>query len=298
MRQREKAPTARRYGLLRAVAASPVMLGGLAVTVLLAGALGPWAPAASLGWLALAGFWLTTAGERVAVRVAYRYRRPSNEQRDALRAAFAVAASRTGIAAGDVDLYVRSGTESINAYAAGRRSIAVSGGLVAAIDRAQLTVPQAGALVAHEIGHLRTQGTRYGLMVAWLSAPWRAVIALFGGMVRLVVDKVPTARAGLLLLGPIVLGVAVVQGVQQHAWVPVAAMILVGVLLVVQPLLDAALSRAGERAADAYALAAGFGPDLAEALMSLERSADPGNLGLRSSHPSRRSRIEQLLMSA
>lgn len=293
----EKAPKQRRYGLWRAAAAAPVMLGGLAVVVLLAGALGRWAPVASLGWLAAAAMWLTTAGERVAVRVAYGYRRPNAEQLQMLQAPLSVAQARAGLGGADVDLYVRRGIERSNAYAAGRRSIAVSAGLLARLQRGQVTGPQVGALLAHEVGHLQTRSTRYGLAVGWLSAPWRAVVALIGGMLRLIVGKVPTARAGLVVSGPIVLVVAAVQGVQQHAWVPLSAMLLVGVLLIVQPLVDTALSRAGERAADAYAVACGLGPDLAEALRTFDTPArDGGNAW--ASHPPRDRRIRELSAAA
>ena len=84
------------------------------------------------------------------------------------------------------------------------------------------SAPQVGALLAHEIGHLHTRSTRYGVAVAWLSAPWRLVVALLGGMLRGIVGKVPTARAGLVVLGPIILVVAAVQGVQERAWVPLS----------------------------------------------------------------------------
>jgi STE24 endopeptidase len=272
------------------------MLGGLAVVVLLAGGLGRWAPAASLGWLLLAGLWLTPAGERVAVRVVYRYRRPTAAQLATLRAPVALAQTRTGVSDRALDVHVRGGSDRLNAYAAGRRSIAVSGRVVTALDRGQLTVPQVAALLTHEIGHLHTRSTRYGLAVAWLTAPWRVVVALFGGLLRGIVGKVPTARAGLVVLGPVELVVAAVQGVQQHAWVPLAAMLVVGVLLIVQPLADAALSRAGERAADAYAAACGLGPDLGAALQSFD--GDPGAGGPWASHPLRERRIRDLAATA
>lgn len=299
MTQLEKVPRAGRSGLWRALVAAPVMLGGLAVVVLVAGPLGPWAPVVPLGWLALAGVWLTRSGERVAVRIAYRYRRLDTEQAAQLRAAFAVAESRTKVGMSELDVYVRAGTgNSINAYAAGRRSVAVSEGAIAAVADGRLTVPQVGALVAHELGHLQSRCTRYGLAYAWLGAPWRAVVAVLGGMLRLIVGKVPTARAGLVVLGPIVLAVAVVQGVQQHAWVPLAAMVTVGVLLIVQPLAAAALSRSGERAADAYAVQCGLSPELAGALQAFEQAAGAGGGRAWASHPSRDRRIRDLAAAA
>lgn len=294
MTQREPARKVRRYGAWRALSAGPVMLGGLAVMVLVAGPLGAWAPAVPLTWFALAGLWLTGGGERVAVRVAYRYRRLTGSERAVLAPAVDVAESRTQISAGSVDLYVRAGPRDINAFAAGRRSIAVTEGLLAAVEQERLTAAQAGGLLAHEIGHLRICSTRYGLAIAWLSAPWRAVVGVLGGMLRLIVGKVPTARAGLVVLGPIVLAVAAIQGVQQQAWVPLAAMLLAGVLLVVQPLADAALSRAGERAADSYAVACGLGPELADALRSFTSPGAGQRHTAWASHPSRDRRIREL----
>lgn len=226
MTHMEKAPRAGRSGLWTAVIAAPVVLGGLAVVVLVSGPLGAWAPVVPLAWLAAAALWLTRPGERVAVRLAYRYRRLSAEQDAQLHAGLAVAEARTTVPSRDVDVYVRVGSgDSINAYAAGRRSVAVSEGLLAAAAAGRLSASQVGALVTHEIGHLRSRGTRYGLSIAWLGAPWRALAAMLGGLVRLIVGKVPTARAGLVVMGPLVVGVAVVQGVQQHAWVPLAAMV-------------------------------------------------------------------------
>lgn len=295
MTQLEKAPRVGGAAVWRALVAVPVMLGGLAVVVLVAGPLGAWAPVAPLAWLALAGVWLTASGERVAVRVAYRYHGLTTEQAAQLRAGFAVTESRTKIGMNDVDVYVRVGTgNTINAYAAGRRSIAVSEGLLAAVADGRLTTAQTGALLTHEVGHLHSRGTRYGLAIAWLSAPWRAVTAVSGGLLRLIVGKVPTARAGLVVLGPVVLAVAIVQGVQQHAWVPLTAMVTVGVLLIVQPLAAAALSRSGERAADAYAMQCGLGPDLAAALQAFEQAGGGDRRGAWASHPARERRMRDL----
>jgi STE24 endopeptidase len=297
-RSRERAHRARRFGLWRAVAAGPVMLGSLAVVVLIGGALGQWAAVLPLAWLAVALVWLTAAGERVAVRVAYGYRRTDTARGRALVPAFGVALARSGQTASSFDLYVRAkagSANSVNAYAAGRRSVAVSAGLVAALARGELTPGQGGALLTHELGHLRIGATRYGLAVAWLTAPWRAVVAVFGGLVRLAVGKVPTARAAWIVLGPIVVAVAVVQGVQQHAWVPLAALVVAALVLALHPLVDAALTRAGERAADAYAVECGAGPDLADALDRLAATAREG--GWRDTHPARSERIATLAAS-
>lgn len=288
-----KRDAGRRYDLWRAAAASPAMVGSLAVVALLAGGLGMWAPVVPLAWLAAAPMWLGTAGERLAVRIAFGYRRPDKHARDVLNASLEHARARCDVDAAWFDVYVRARTLSVNAYAAGRRSVGVSAGLVDMLARGQLTTGQGSALITHEIGHLQTCATRYGLAVAWLTAPWRAVVAVFGGLVRLIVGKVPTARAAVLVLWPIVLVVTAVQAVQQHAWVPFALLIAVGVVLAVQPLVEAALSRAGERAADAYAIALGAGPDLAAALNSMPQPASAAGR-LRDTHPGRAARVAYL----
>jgi STE24 endopeptidase len=288
-----KRPAARRYDLGRAAAASPAMVGSLAVVVLLAGGLDAWAPVVPLAWLAAAPIWLSTAGERLAVRVAFGYRRPGKHARDMLNAALETARTRCDVDADSFDVYVRPRATVLNAHAAGRRSVAVTAGLVNALARGMLSPAEGGALLTHEIGHLQTRDTRYGLAVAWSTAPWRAVAAVFGGLVRLIVGKVPTARAAVLVLWPLVLVVTAVQAVQQHAWVPLAVLATVAVVLAVQPIIDAALVRAGERAADDYAIWLGAGPDLAAALSRM--SSSPGEAGrLRDTHPARAARIARL----
>jgi STE24 endopeptidase len=301
MSRTTRTPCARRYGLWRALAAAPAMLGGLAVVVLLAGGLGRWTPVVPLAWLVLGPLWLTAAGERIAVRVAFGYRHPVDQARTALAAAIEAARARCGGDLPAFELYVRPRATALNAHAAGRRSVAVTAGLVNALARGTLSPAEGGALLTHEIGHLRARDTRYGLAVAWLTAPWRAVVAVFGGLVRLIVGKVPTARAAVLVLWPLVLAVTAVQAVQQHAWVPLAVLAAVGVVLAVQPLVDAALVRAGERAADDYAIGLGAGPELAAALsrMSPAPAPAPAEAGrLRGTHPARAALIAHLAAAA
>jgi Zn-dependent protease with chaperone function len=183
---------------------------------------------------------------------------------------------------------------TINAYAAGRRSVAVTAGLVGAAQRGQVTAAQVAALLAHEIGHLRTGSTRYGLAVAWLTAPWRAAVTVVDGLLTLIIGRVPAARGAAVVLWPVVLAVTVLEAVRQHAWAPLSVLAAVGLMVSVHPLLDAALSRASERAADDYPIAVGAGPDLAAALGHLE-SNDVASLGrFRDGHPTQQARIASL----
>jgi hypothetical protein len=120
---------------------------------------------------------------------------------------------------------------------------------------------------------------RYGPVVAWLTAPWRGAAFAFGGLLRLIVRNLPTAKAALVLV-PVLPVMAGVQAVQQHAWAPLAVLVLMAVVLTVHPVADAALSRASEPAVDKYAASVGSSSDLISALGVLPRSRsyDTGQL--------------------
>jgi Zn-dependent protease with chaperone function len=279
------APRACHFGLWRAVVALPMMLASLALIVMLSGGLGRWAPAVPLAWLLVSPVWLTRAGERAAVRVGFRYRVVHAAERAVLEPVMSTAAKRRRLDDGACDIYVQPHAHTINAYASGRRSIAVSAGLLTALGQGSLTRDQAVAMLSHEIGHLRDHSTRYGLITAWLTAPGRAVVFMFGGLLRLILRNVPTAKAALVLV-PAVLGMAGMQSAHQHAWAPVAVLTVLAAVLTLHPVADAALSRASELAADKYAANVGSGPDLASALAVGPRSPTASSGGLRTSQPS------------
>jgi Zn-dependent protease with chaperone function len=284
------APRARHYGLWWAVLAFPMMLASLALIVMLSGGLGRWAPAVPLAWLLVAPVWLTRAGERAAIRVGLGYRAVRAGERALLEPVASTAAKRCRLDDGACDFYVQPHAHTINAYASGRRSIAVSTGLVSALEQGRLTRDQAVAILAHEIGHLRDHSTRYGLVTAWLTAPWRAAVFILGGLLRLIVRAVPTAKAALVLV-PVLLVMAGMQSAQHHAWAPLAVLTVLAVLLSVLPVADAALSRASELAADKYAVSVGSGSDLASALAIVPRSPRAASGSLCGSHPSVEVRI-------
>lgn len=132
----------------------------------------------------------------------------------------------------------------------------------------------------HEIGHHATHATRYGLLVEWLSWPWRAVYRASTRLGR----EMPYAEVGTLLMAPAFV-IAIVRTAQLHAppeqLVPVLALLVtLSVGIFAAPVADAALARASEYAADRYAAARGAGPDLAAALardrpLPVQRAARP-----------------------
>jgi hypothetical protein len=97
-----------RFGLWRAIAATPAMLGSLLLLTLASGALGRWAGLLFFAWAAGAAVLMTRVGERITVRAACRFRSPSRAQAAALQPAWSTALRTTGTAASDVDLYVQT----------------------------------------------------------------------------------------------------------------------------------------------------------------------------------------------
>ncbi len=232
------------------------------------------------------------------MRFFYRFSAPAPADRDWLLWLQVSVESRCGIQPDSFDWYVRRDPEP-NAFAVGRRSIAVTTGFLQLLYAGRLTHAQAVAVGVHEAGHHVTRGTRFGLAVDWLSWPWRAG----HGLVMRFYALTPFGEAAKMLM-PVVFGVAAVMLVREEGppaqVVPV--LVLMGVVAVgvfIAPVADAAFSRAGERAADAYATAHGAGPDLAAALYLVAPCRPHGPLaGLRNTHPATDARMRRLTTTA
>src|SRR5206468_4349629 len=97
------------FGLGRAVAAALAMLGSLLLVTLVSVTLGRWAALLlPLAWAAGAAVLMTRVGERMILRTACGFHRPSPAQAAALQPAWSAALRVTGTAAGDVELYVQT----------------------------------------------------------------------------------------------------------------------------------------------------------------------------------------------
>jgi hypothetical protein len=96
-----------RFAPWRAVAAAPAVLGSLLLLMLASVALGRWAALLLLAWTASAGALMTRVGERIAVRPACGFRRPSPGQAATLQPTWGTALRVTRTAAGGVELYVQ-----------------------------------------------------------------------------------------------------------------------------------------------------------------------------------------------
>jgi STE24 endopeptidase len=116
------------------------------------------------------------------------------------------------------------------------------------------------------LGHHATRATKFALVTMWLALPWRFASRLVIGIGLATVGR----RQPLRLLAVVGVVVAVGQAVQQRHWAVAAVLSAVAVCAVVCPLVDAAVSRHSEYAADRYAAGVGLGPQLAAALQVLD----------------------------
>jgi STE24 endopeptidase len=167
-------------------------------------------------------------------------------QEAALKPAWSTALRVTGTAAGEVKLYVQS-TRVLNACAAGGRSIAVTSRVVEEYATGRLPEDQLVAVLVHELGHHATGATRPLWFVSW---PARA-------------------DAGVLVVVVVGLAVAVPRAVQHGQRHGGGVLVFVGLVGVLCPLADAAISRQAEYAADRFAADHGAAIELATAIRRL-----------------------------
>ncbi len=275
-----------------ALLAGPIV-ESLGVLVLTFGWLGPLVCAPVTVWLLVTPLLRTTVGERIFLRTGRDVRSLSENERTLLVPVAGGALSRCGFDWDRVDWYVRSREMSVNAYAAGRRSIAVTQGLLLGLAAGALAPEHARAVLLHEIGHLEDPSARRRLIVTWLTGPWYFVQAVLVFVVRGLVAMSPLAKGGLLLL-PIATAIAFVQLARQQAWLSVALLLTVLTTVVVNPLVDAAVGRRAEFAADNFVARAGSARQLAAVLRERDCESRGGLGALYARHPSTARRIEQL----
>lgn len=102
----------------------------------------------------------------------------------------------------------------------------------------------------------------------WLAAPWRVWSRfVLGVCVGFAGRRQPVRLLALVVAAGVV--IAVVQAVQRGDRVTAAALCVLTVCVIAVPVLEAAVARRGEWAADGFAAAAGAGYELACALVTL-----------------------------
>jgi STE24 endopeptidase len=267
----------------------------------------PWSTvaAACAAWTASAALTMVRPVEAGLARLLFRgLRRPRPAELARIAPALERVCRAAGTEPGRYLLRVEENRQ-VNAFALG--------GHVLAVTRVALELPDdmLEAVLAHEVGHHRHLHPLAIILGWWYLLPFeagerllrtirritRALARAFSRLSGRTGGPVADGALGMLvLLG--VLGVLVVAGSLLVAalgllWLPLAALVRLARVL------GAALSRAGEYAADRHAAELGYGPSLVAVLALFvpgERSA-PRPRGLASllrSHPSCQARIQAL----
>jgi STE24 endopeptidase len=270
------------------------MLGSLLLLALASAAVGR-SGLLLLTWTTCAAAATTGAGEAMTLRAAYRFHGPTARQAAALQPAWARALRATGTDADAVELYVQT-TPTPNAYAAGRRAVAVTSGVLRDYASGRLPEDLLVAVLVHELGHHATGATRPTLPLLWLTAPWRLTTRVMTALASTLAGRRSgSGRAVVVVAG---LAVALTHALQQGHWEVGGVLAFAGMAAVLCRVADAAISRRSEFAADQFAADHDLALELAAALHALEngRSEAYGwSWRLLASHPTPDRRINALL---
>jgi len=264
---------------------------------------------ACAAWTASAVLVVARPVEAGLARLLYRsLRRPRPAELARITPALERVCRRAGADPGRYLLRVEE-KRQVNAFALG--------GHVLAVTRVALELPDdmLEAVLAHEVGHHRHLHPLAIILGWWYLLPFEAgdrLVRTIRGITRwlarsfarlsdrtggLAGGRAPDGALGMLVL-LVVLGVLVVAGTVLVValgvvWLPLTLLVRLAKVL------SAALSRAGEHAADRHAAELGYGAALIQVLtlfLQVERSAPRprGMAALLRSHPSSQSRIEAI----
>jgi Zn-dependent protease with chaperone function len=267
---------------------------------------------ACAAWTASAAFILIRPVEAGLARLLYRsLRRPRPAELARIALVLERVCRRAGTDPGRYLLRVEE-KRQVNAFALG--------GHVLAVTRMSLELPDdmLEAVLAHEVGHHRHLHPLAIILGWWYLLPFEAGDRLLRAIRRLTRwlaqifnrlndrtgglagGRAPDGALGMLVLLA-VLGVLVVAGsvvvvVLGVLWLPLALLVRLAKVLA------AALSRAGEHAADRHAAELGYGPGLVQVLFLFQQAefAAPrprGMAALLRSHPSSQARIDAIRRS-
>jgi hypothetical protein len=167
------------------------------------------------------------AGEGPAVRILFRARDLSSAEPAALAPAVALLCQHR-VPMGALRPRVRDGAVPIAAGGAGRRTVVVSAGLVAAVRDRQLPVDQAAAVVGHAAGVVLSGAVRSDPALDLWTLPWQALRGLAQSLSRAFrwLPLVRWAWKCRLFLAAI----AAAQAGAAHQWLVAVVITLVGAL--------------------------------------------------------------------
>lgn len=212
----------------KVLAFGPAVVVSMVLTFMVGAVLpAPVGLALFVGGLATMVALLLGAGEGPAVRILFRARDLSSAEAAALAPAVALLCQH-GVDMGSLRLRVHDGVVPIAAVGAGRRSVVVSAGLVAAVRDRQVPVDQAAAVLAHGAGVVLSGAVRSDLALEFWTLPWQTLRGLADGLSR-AFRWLPLARWALKCRF-IVAAIAAAQAGAGQQWLVAAVIALVGAL--------------------------------------------------------------------
>lgn len=183
----------------------------------------------------------------------------------------------------DIELYVTD-SMSVNAFAAGRKTIAVTRGAIHSFNRDELK-----GILAHEFGHMANGDTKALLITLVGNGFFSAIIFVL----RIIMSIIQAITAILGKNNVIILFYAVFAFIARTV---IDAFIFA--LIFIGDVILALNSRHSEYLADEYAHLIGYGADLKNALYLISKISIPRKATLterlKASHPYTRARIERL----
>lgn len=261
--------------VLKVAAFAPAVVASTLLTVTFAPLLPPLA-----GWILLVGGLVAmtalTGGlwEDLAVRTLFRGRRLTPAEERLLAPAVTLLCQRE-LGPPVTRLWVRDSVHLVCSGGVGRRSVIVSGGLIAAVRDGQLPSNQAAAVIAHAAGTVRAGVVRCDAALEFWTVPWQLVRTVGVGAARWF-TWIPLAGLAWRLRF-LVGGIALVQGLIDGRPAAIAAGIGAGLVVALSYLTTrlaaswaTAVSEAGDREVDR----AGLGEPLAAYLRRCPRSPE------------------------
>lgn len=224
-----------------------------------------------VGGLATMVALLLGAGEGPAVRFLFRARDLSSAEAAALAPAVALLCQK-GVDMGTLRLRVRDGVVPIAAVGAGRRTVVVSAGLVAAVRDRQLPVEQAAAVLGHGAGVVRSGAVRSDPALEFWTLPWQAICGLAEGLSR-TFRWLPLVRWAWRARF-IVAAIGAVQAGAARLWLLAAVIALVGALSYLRSVWERAWAATIRELGDEQVRRAGLAEDLSRFLLRCSSSPE------------------------
>lgn len=219
-----------RYSMKKALAVAPNVLIAMLLTFPIASLLPPLLGLALfVGGLLTVGLLLAGLGEAAAMRVLY-FARPVTDAEEAALAPALQLLGQRGMGPPHIALWVLERESAVTTGGVGRRSVLVTGGLIAAVRAGRLPDDQAAALIGHAEATVRSGLTRNDPAVEFWTLPWNLVRVVARGCAARF-QWLPAVA--LVWRARIVLGViTVVQGFQEGTPETIAAGTTGGVVIV------------------------------------------------------------------